>query len=130
MTFKPNWDALGITTSFACAIHCAVLPLLISSLPVFDINIIENVMFENIMILLAFLICTVTLYRGFRKHHHNILPLIIFLAGLSMLIGKQAWHSFQLWFLIPPVVLICCSHVFNFLLCRKSSVINTENCDQ
>ncbi len=37
-----NWDAWGVATSLACAIHCAVLPLLLSSLPVFGINIIEN----------------------------------------------------------------------------------------
>ena len=33
MRLKINWDALGIATSLACAIHCAVLPLLLTSLP-------------------------------------------------------------------------------------------------
>ncbi|MCH5600168.1 MerC family mercury resistance protein [Niabella ginsengisoli] len=28
-----NWDALGITTSILCAIHCAVLPLFLVALP-------------------------------------------------------------------------------------------------
>ena len=44
--FKINYDALGITASLACAIHCAVLPLLMTSLPVFGINIINNYFFE------------------------------------------------------------------------------------
>ena len=41
MKFKINWDAFGIAASVACAIHCAVLPLILSSLPLFGINIIE-----------------------------------------------------------------------------------------
>ena len=43
---KINYDALGIAASVACAIHCAVLPLLMSSLPILGINIINNVFFE------------------------------------------------------------------------------------
>jgi hypothetical protein len=54
MNFKINWDALGITASLACAIHCAVLPLMLTSLPLFGINIIHNAIFEYSMIGLAF----------------------------------------------------------------------------
>jgi len=49
-----NYDALGIAASVACAIHCAVLPLVLSSLPLFGVNIINNVNFELIMIAVAF----------------------------------------------------------------------------
>jgi hypothetical protein len=49
-----NWDALGIATSLACAIHCAILPLILSSLPLFGINIVDNIGFEYFMIFLAF----------------------------------------------------------------------------
>jgi hypothetical protein len=41
--FKINFDALGIVASIACAIHCAILPLIISTLPLFGINIINNI---------------------------------------------------------------------------------------
>ena len=54
MKLKLNWDALGITTSVACAIHCAVLPLFFSVLPLFGINIIHNIAFEAVMVMLAF----------------------------------------------------------------------------
>jgi len=53
MNFKINWDALGISASLACAIHCALLPLFLTSLPLFGINIIHNYWFEASMILLA-----------------------------------------------------------------------------
>ena len=45
MATKINWDIMGIATSVACAIHCALLPLLLTSLPLFGINIIHNIVF-------------------------------------------------------------------------------------
>ena len=75
---KINYDALGIAASVACAIHCAVLPLLMSSLPILGINIINNVFFEYGMILLAAGIGIYSLMHGFRKHHHKSMPIALF----------------------------------------------------
>ena len=56
MGFKVNWDALGIATSLACAIHCALLPLFLTSLPVLGIELLSSTSFEVLMIVLAFCI--------------------------------------------------------------------------
>ncbi|MEO7446128.1 MAG: MerC domain-containing protein, partial [Ferruginibacter sp.] len=64
MAVKLNWDGLGIATSLACAIHCAVLPLILTSLPLFGINIIHNSYFEWMMIALAFGVGIYSLYHG------------------------------------------------------------------
>ncbi|MEL4419812.1 MerC domain-containing protein, partial [Shewanella algae] len=74
MRLKINRDAFGIATSIACAIHCALLPLFISSIPLFGINIIENLLFEYWMIGLAFVVGVYALYHGYKKHHHRISP--------------------------------------------------------
>jgi hypothetical protein len=68
---KINYDALGIAASVACAIHCAILPLLLSSLPLFGINIINNTSFEYIMIFIALCIGLYSLWHGYKKHHHS-----------------------------------------------------------
>jgi hypothetical protein len=126
---KLNWDAIGITTSLACAIHCAVLPLVISSLPIFGINIIENDMFEYFMIFLAFAVGCIALMHGFRKHHHNIFPLAIFTLGMLFLVAKQIFHGIHIWLLIPSVILIIASHYINFRLCRKADHCHTADCN-
>jgi hypothetical protein len=128
MAMKINWDALGITTSMACAIHCAVLPLILTSLPVFGINIIDNVSFEYTMIFLAFAIGSVALYHGYKKHHHNFLPLPIFALGVVFLLFKQAWHDLQFWFLIPAVCCIVYAHYLNYSLCRKANHCHKNDC--
>ncbi len=127
MNYKFNWDALGITSSLACAIHCAVLPLLVSSLPIFGINIIENVKFENCMILLAFIIGCFALYHGYNKHHRNILPFLLFGSGILLLCAKQTWHDWQLWFLIPAVICILAAHFLNYVMCKNANHCRIKN---
>jgi putative Mn2+ efflux pump MntP len=116
-----NWDALGIATSIACAIHCALLPLFLTSLPLFGIEIIENKAFENFMIALAFGIGFYSLHHGWKKHHRQKLPLVLFSLGILSLVAKQFWHERQLLFLIPAVVFIVTAHVLNYHFCRTKT---------
>ena len=126
---KINWDALGISASVACAIHCALLPLFLQTLPVFGINIIDNAFFELFMICLAAAIGLYSLYHGWRKHHHKTAPIFLFSAGMILLFSKQVWHHYQLWFLVPAVVLIVIAHYQNFRLIRSTARCSTAGCD-
>ena len=129
MRKKINWDALGIATSLACAIHCALLPLFLSSLPLFGINIIENTGFEYMMIGISFAIGAYALYHGRKKHHHSWIPLLIFSAGIMLLFAKMGWHEWRLWLLAPAVVCIVASHFLNYRLCRKHGHGHADDCD-
>jgi phosphatidylserine synthase len=130
MGIKINWDALGISAAVACAIHCALLPLLMTSLPVFGANIIHNDWFEGGMIALSFLIGARALSHGRKKHHHHQLPLLLFTAGMLLLVLKQLFdHSLLLWFLIPAVMLVISAHWLNYRLCRKARHCHAEDCN-
>ena len=129
MKFRVNWDVLGVGASLACAIHCALLPLFLSSLPLFGINIIHNIYFEAGMIVLAFLIGTYSLYHGYRKHHHSFLPLLIFSAGFFFLVLKQFFVHVETWLLIPAVILIVAAHVLNYKSCRVHNHAHADDCD-
>lgn len=126
--FKINYDALGIAASLACAIHCAVLPLIMSSLPILGINIINNFWFEIFMIVLAMGIGLHSLTHGFKKHHHRILPIIVFILGIILLMLKQILHRYQLWFLVPAVILIVSAHYINYRQCRIADHCHTDDC--
>jgi hypothetical protein len=120
MKIKLNWDAMGIATSVACAIHCALLPVMMSTLPIFGINIIHNVFFEWGMILLAFAVGSYSLFHGYVKHHRSSLPILIFSIGFAFLILKQLFHQYEIGLLIPAVILIIGAHFYNYQLCHKS----------
>jgi MerC mercury resistance protein len=129
MKYKINWDALGIGASLACAIHCALLPLFLSTLPLFGINIIHNIAFEAGMIGLALLIGSYSLYHGYKKHHHSWLPLAVFFSGFIFLVLKQFFARVETWLLIPAVILIISAHLLNFRFCRVHNHAHADDCD-
>ena len=129
MKFKINWDAFGIAASVACAIHCAVLPLILSSLPLFGINIIENQGFEFLMIALAFVVGVYSLYHGRKKHHHSYYPMVLFAAGISLLFIKSMLHSHNLMLLLPAVSLVVIAHYVNYKLCRIHNHAHADDCN-
>lgn len=124
---KVNWDIMGVATSLACAIHCAVLPILLTALPVFGINIIHNSFFEWGMIALAFVVGVYSLIHGYLKHHHSSIPLMIFFTGFIFLILKQIFHQQEFLFLTPAVCLIITAHLFNFRYCHFSKACNSTH---
>ena len=116
---KINPDALGVTTSVLCAIHCAVLPLLMASLPIMGVNILHNSAFEYGMIGLAFAVGTWALWHGFSRHHRRLAPWLLFAGGMMFLIAKEIWNGWELWLLPFAVVFIVAAHGLNYLWSRK-----------
>jgi hypothetical protein len=129
MNVKINWDALGISASVACAIHCAVLPLFLSSMPILGFEVINNLAFEFFMIVLAFAIGAYSLYHGRKKHHHSYMPLLIFSFGISFLLAKQIWHHYEVLLLAPAVLLVISAHYYNYRLCRKANHCHEHDCE-
>jgi hypothetical protein len=129
MKYKINWDALGIGASLACAIHCAILPLFTSMLPVFGVNLIDNHVFEYMMIGLALVVGLYSLNHGYRKHHHHILPILLFIVGMMLLIAKQLVVSLHIWLLLPAVLLIVLAHWLNYRFCRHHNHAHQDDCN-
>lgn len=123
-----NYDALGIAASIVCAIHCALLPIFLSSLTVLGMDIVDNMAFETVMIALAAVIGFRSLGHGFRKHHHSRIPLVVFSVGIAFLVLKQVWHERQLLFLIPALIAIVSAHLLNIRYCRKTDDGHSPSC--
>ena len=116
MKGRINWDALGIAASVACAIHCAILPLMLGTLPILGIELIDNVRFEYFMIFLAFAIGVYSLWHGYRRHHHSKVPVLIFSAGII--------------FLLPiAILMIVTAHFINYKACRVHNHAHTDDCN-
>jgi hypothetical protein len=120
MNIKLNWDALGIATSIACAIHCALLPILMSTLPVFGTDIIHNLFFEWGMIALAFAVGSYSLFHGYIKHHRSLYPVFVFSFGFIFLVLKQFFTQYEILFLLIAVTFIISAHYYNYRLCHRS----------
>ena len=62
-------DRFGATASFLCAVHCALLPLIIAALPAIGLGFLANHRFERGFIMFASALALTTLFIGFRRHH-------------------------------------------------------------
>ncbi len=122
MSARINWDFFGMITSIACAIHCAILPLIITSLPIVGINIINNSPFEWLMIGIAFIIGSIAILHGYRSHHKSLTPFYLFSAGFIFLVIKQFFHDQEFLFLAPAIIFILYAHFLNYRYCRQPKV--------
>lgn len=77
-------DRLGATGSLLCAIHCALLPLLIALLPSIGIAAWLGEDFERGFVLFATLLGTFTLIWGYRRHR-EVRALGLLIPGLTLL---------------------------------------------
>jgi len=126
---KINWDRLGIAASLACAIHCAVVPLFFTSLPLFGVNLVQDKAFEFFMIGVAFVIGVMALRHGFRWHHHRYIPILMFTMGIGFLVAKEIVPGHPLWMVISAVVLIVGAHFFNYRLFRNADHSQCSECN-
>ncbi|MEC5148034.1 MerC domain-containing protein [Chitinophaga sp. 212800010-3] len=84
---KMNLDAVGIGASLLCALHCALLPLFLTALPLMGTQILENKQLEYALLGVSFFIGCFALGRGYIRLHRRLLPLLLFVAGFSLLLA-------------------------------------------
>ncbi|MEO7066407.1 MAG: MerC domain-containing protein [Rhodanobacter sp.] len=88
-TPKSRWwhaaDRVGAAASFLCAIHCALLPFVLTLLPLLGMEFLASHTFERNFVLFACVLASFALIRGFRRHQ-NALPLWLATPGLALLL--------------------------------------------
>lgn len=129
MKLHINWNVLGLSAVIICAIHCALFPLLISSLPMFGIALFDNIYFEWGMITLAIAIGSVSLWHGYRRHHHRMVPLFSFYAGMIFLVLNHFYRDKIFWFILPSTLLIIFAYFLNWRFCRLAKHCHATDCN-
>ncbi len=86
--FRSWLDRLGATGSLVCAVHCAVLPLLIALLPALGLSAWLGEGFERAFVVFASLLGAFSLVTGYRRHRvlralgTLLLGLLVLWAGI------------------------------------------------
>lgn len=115
-------DFIGFSTSIACAIHCALLPFLISALPFLGLGFLDNPWIEYSIILLSLFLAVYALSHGYLRHHRKKLPILIVSLGFLIIAFGLIWGPEELEFIITPIgaVLVGLAHYVNWSYIRKS----------
>lgn len=122
---RMSLDTVGIGASLACAVHCALLPLLITVLPLLGTHILENESLEYGLLAFSFGIGSLALGRGYFRHHRRMAPLLIFTAGFALLLAGHFGVAGGYW--EPAIIFLGAAgvtgaHLINLRRCKECTV--------
>jgi hypothetical protein len=119
--YTSRLDNAGMTASILCAIHCAIVPLLITVLPLAGLGFLANPLIEWSMIIFALCIGTYAIGLSYFRTHHRLLPVILLITGFLIIIAGHLlvrdWHEA----IVVPIggLLIATAHFFNYRYSAK-----------
>lgn len=92
-------DRIGMFGSLLCAVHCALLPLVLAALPTLGLGAFSLIDLDQAFTVFATLLGVTTLSFGFRRHRafHAwafLIPglVLVWLASFSPLHDHSVWH--------------------------------------
>lgn len=113
---SPRLDNIGITASTLCAVHCAVVPLVFTSLPLVGLGFLANAWVEWGMIIFALAIGVYSIGLSYRRTHRRIVPLIMLVLGFAIIMAGHAFTKGITEVMVVPVggLLIAAAHFVNY----------------
>jgi hypothetical protein len=109
-------DSIGMTASTLCAIHCAVVPVLLTFLPLAGLGFLANPLFEWGMILMALLLGVSSIFLSYFRTHHRVLPLLLLVTGFVIIITGHIYLKGWMEAVVVPTggLTIALAHFINF----------------
>jgi len=83
-------DLFGFSTSLLCAIHCALIPVVLTFSMLEGLHFLVDPTIEKTILCISLLVALVSLLPTYFRHHHKLFPLLIFGFGLTLIaIGRM-----------------------------------------
>ncbi|GGO65784.1 MerC domain-containing protein [Bowmanella pacifica] len=113
-------DKMGIWASSLCALHCLLLPVLITLLPFIGASIFAGVWFERIILSVSLIIGFWALLSGFYRYHRQIYPIYSLALGGLIYWNKDIFgHDYEPFTIAVGAMLIIAAHMVNLKLCQS-----------
>jgi MerC mercury resistance protein len=113
-------DQIGIGLSFACAIHCMALPLLVAVLPLTGLGFLVQSPTEALLVLASPVLAAGSLCWGFRLHRRW--HVFVVLSAALVLIGagrSLVDELYEIVLMVAGALLLVGGHLMNRHLCRS-----------
>jgi len=132
-------DKAGMIASITCAIHCMIMPLIVTLLPIFGLSLFATEEFEWMLLMVSAMLGVTSLCFGFRKH--KSFRAFSFLGiGLTFLVIGRLAHEhvshfrvftfdIYLLFLVAGAILVALSHWLNNKLCKSCLPCHSSGCE-
>lgn len=127
-SFAAIADRFGATASFLCAVHCALLPLVIAVLPSLGLAFLADHVLERGFIAFACLLAATMLLLGYRRHRRLnalalLLPAVLLLLA-GVLVDIEHAVVAHAWLVSTGGSLLALAHLVNLRL----SHVHDVNC--
>lgn len=119
------FDAMGVGLSFACLVHCLVLPLILLLAPALSAWLALPEAFHAAILLLAAPAAFAAMSGGWRRHRHAG-PALLAAGGLGLLAlglaGHEGWlgaldpEAADRWFTSAGAIALAAAHLANWRL--------------
>jgi hypothetical protein len=132
-------DKAGMIASITCAIHCMIMPLIVTLLPIFGLSLFATEEFEWMLLMVSAMLGVTSLCFGFKKH--KSFRAFSFLGiGLTFLVIGRLAHEhvshfrvftfdIYLLFLVAGAILVALSHWLNNKLCKSCLPCHSSGCE-
>lgn len=111
----PRLDVVGAGASFLCALHCAAMPVLLSTLPLAGLEILASHRLEQAFVIAAAVFGFFVIGSGYCRHRLAVVALS-YLAGVAALV-TGAFFTHDAWahagFLATGGVMLGLAHALN-----------------
>ena len=125
-------DRAGATASFLCAIHCALMPFVITMLPLLGLSFLASEPVEWTLLLSSATLGTLSLCAGFREHKSRRVFAMLGIA-IALLVAGRIFHERHLGYWGPVFMVLggftmMGAHLFNQVLCRSCRKCSDHSC--
>ncbi len=128
---RVDLDTAGAGASLLCALHCAIMPFLVTLFPLVGVSFLAQEWTEWMLISISALLGIWSLCMGHREHRHKR-ALAILSFGLALVVlGRIAEEREMEGVGVPFVVLggftIASAHLLNRKLCRSCRLCQNDS---
>lgn len=126
---KVHPDSVGFAASMACAVHCGMLPFILTFSALSGWRWLAEPWIEIGFIILSFVIALIAIGRNFGRHKHILLAIKVITAGFAVILLSRFMEHGTAEHMVTAAggVLIAIGHVLNWRLARKSACCATEH---
>ena len=115
-----QWDLLGISASVLCALHCVVVPIVLSSVSVISAPFLHQPWLEAALRFCSFIFGLLAFYKGCLQPHQSKWPVLLFVTGIALLVANQMTEQHTLYLIPAASVLMISAHYLNYRRCQQA----------
>jgi predicted MFS family arabinose efflux permease len=108
--------------SLACAIHCALTPMLISVLPLLGLEFLASHMLEFVLLGFGLGFGAYSILKGYFSQHHELRPVWVFAIGAALIISGMFFvpEALEPWMVSIGALTVGLAQVLNVRTCKAA----------